>query len=48
MYGAVGLDDLERVGGKRQLSDFQDSWRVMQRNVPGSIAKVFAFCYQVG
>lgn len=37
----AGLDDVERVGAKCCLRDFQDCFCAMKRKVPGIVAEVF-------
>lgn len=41
--GAVRLDDLERVSGKRHLRESQDNFRAKNCKVPGTVGVTFKF-----
>lgn len=41
LNGAIGLNDVERLGAKRFLREFQDSRRSKKRDLPGIVADVF-------
>lgn len=47
LEGAVGLDNVERVGAKRHLRKLQDSCRAKKRKVPGPVAEAFEFSTQL-
>lgn len=48
LNGAVGLDDVECVGAKRCLRDFQDCSRAMKRKVSGTAPEAFGLDTELG
>lgn len=47
MEGAVGLDEVERVGAKRRSCDFQDSCNAKKRKLPETVTETSKFATEL-